>query len=220
MNKLIRFPNNNLQDPAGNSIPVVAVDMADGTYRLGTAGVNASGSGSSYTEVVTVTKIPQTVSVVNFTAATAGSGTYSANDAVHSSGSGAFEFANIVTVPGDTGFILKARLVVSDSTIANQFRLHLYQTAVTPIADNAPFTLLWANNAVKIGTITFNTTATEGAGSNCAGSLATPGAGTEVPISFKCAVGSTSIFGLLETLGALAPVSTLQYHISLMAEVS
>ncbi|MCK9597912.1 MAG: hypothetical protein M0R06_02655 [Sphaerochaeta sp.] len=201
MVKKIRFPNADLHDPNGEFIDVNAVDNGDGSYSLA---VNS----------------PQMIAAnISFTAATSGSGTYSANDAVHSSGSTAFEFSNVVNFDGDTGYIVKARLMVSNNAINSQFRLHLYQSPPSVIADNSPFTLLWANNATRIGSITFDALITEGAGSDCARSIMTAGMGVgNIPLPFKCAENSKSIYALLETLSALTPTATLQYYIELMVD--
>jgi hypothetical protein len=137
---------------------------------------------------------------------------YAANDAVANSTSApaVLTFANLVRVGGQGGYITKARIWTDQSTCAARFRLHLWNVTQTPINDNAAFTLLWANRAAYVGSITFAAAATEGSGSDAA---AAADATLRLPF-----VATGSLVGLLETLDIFTPASGQRFFIELTAD--
>lgn len=154
----------------------------------------------------------------------ANSDPYIARDVV-SDGS-VITFANAVNKAGNSGYIVKVRLITNQSTNTARFRLHLYTTAPSPIADNAPFTLLAANAALRIGYIDLPACQTEGFASDAANTLWTMGglnnASIQTPqgaLSFKT-TASTSVFGILETLDAFTPTSGQTFFVELTFDVN
>jgi hypothetical protein len=111
-------------------------------------------------------------------------------------------FADLARVNAGSGYIVKARLLTNQSTNVARFRLHLFHTAPTAIADNAAHAILWANRANRIGYIDFPACQTEGTGSDAANSQE-----ATVRLPFVCAAASRAVYGLLETLDAFTPAS-------------
>lgn len=140
---------------------------------------------------------------------------YAALDAVSNSTTApsVLTFASLPRVAGGSGYITKARLMTDQSTNTARFRLHLFHTTPTAINDNAAHTLLWANRANRIGFIDFVACATEGSGSTAASSLV-----ADARVGFVTAAGSSSIYGLLETLDAFTPASGQNIYIELTAD--
>ena len=64
-------------------------------------------------------------------------------------------FPNIARVNGGSGYVVKARLLTDQKSNVAQFRVHLFHTTPTAIADNSPYLLLWANRANRIGYLDF-----------------------------------------------------------------
>lgn len=138
---------------------------------------------------------------------------YTALDAVNSANASYFTFANMARLSGGTGRIVKARMMTDQSTNTSSYRLHLFHTAPTPIADNSLYTLLWANRANRIGRIDIGPLGTEGAGSNAA-----YGHNITDWLEFECASGDKNIYALLETLVAHTPASAQGYYLELTAQ--
>lgn len=142
---------------------------------------------------------------------------YAAKDAIsnNTSAPAVLTFTNLARVNGGSAYIVKARLMTNLSTDTKRYRLHIYHTAPTPINDNSPFTLLWANRTNRLGYIDFPACATEGTGSDAAGSL-----NDTIRHPFVCASGSRHIYGLLETLDAGTPGNAQAYYIELTPDLN
>jgi hypothetical protein len=121
------------------------------------------------------------------------------------------EFAGAANTLGGNGVILSARhMKSSTTTVGANFRLMLYRVGtVTPINDNAPFTMLWANRANRVGFVDFAHTS-GGSGSDSSGALS-----TYVGLPFVCGAATSSLFGILTTQGAYTPASAEQHYIEL-----
>ena len=201
-----RGPNNTDIPVEVTSDGAVKVDIASATLSVTADGVeikNDSGSpipindnlssltvdGKAYRSVVTITR-PS-----NATA-------YAAGDVVgDTNGSAILTFTN---AGPSGGFVLlqSISLVFSDSSVPagmGSFRLHLYSTAPSAIADNAAFDLLSGERANYMGFIDITTP--QDFGSSLYTQVDYPGR------LIKLATGSTSLFAELETRGAYPPVS-------------
>jgi len=145
---------------------------------------------------------------------------YAAKDVVSTGAGALLTFANVVATAGGSGTIVKARLMTDQSTNTAQYRLHLFHTAPTAIADNAPYTMLYSNAGNRVGMIDFPACATEGTGSTAAAAMRPSSDGNSLPpnLAFKCATGSTSLHGILETLSVFTPASAQNYFIELEME--
>lgn len=136
---------------------------------------------------------------------------YAINDVV---GNGAVvTFQNVGAEPEGSGYITNVRLVKSTATVANAlFRLWLYNSAPAAIADNSPFTLLYADRAIRLGYVDLACT-TEGTGSDSASALV-----TNINLKFKCAAGSQNLWGVLEAKQAYAPGASEVFWLELTAD--
>jgi len=117
---------------------------------------------------------------------------------------------NIFRVNGGNGYITKVRLMTNLATFLDQIRVHFYSQPVTAIDDHAVFTLLWANVAVRLGYVDLPALATEAAGSDASGVVATPNdSGSKIPLFVQNAeaVPSKDLFYRLETNGTGTPAS-------------
>ena len=125
---------------------------------------------------------------------------YAVSDAV---GDGrVLTFPGMVSRVGGSGFILKARLMVNDTTTTSAlFRLYLYNSPPAAIADNAQKTLLFANREKRVGYIDF-VLSTEGTGSDAAGSLQ-----LNLNIPFVAAPNDTNLYGVLAALATYTPAA-------------
>jgi hypothetical protein len=140
---------------------------------------------------------------------------YAALDVISSSTLANLTFTNLARTNGGSAYIVKARLMTNQSTNTARFRLHLFHTAPTAIADNAPYPLLFSNAANRVGHIDFPSCTTEGTGSDAARSKVDDGR-----LSFVCASGSRDLIGILETLDAFTPSSGQQFFIELTADLN
>lgn len=149
-----------------------------------------------------------------------GTTAYAALDAISDSTSAptvVFQFANLLRLTGGTGLLIKARLMTDQKTCTARFKLHLYRSAPTAINDNAPFTTLYANNAIRLGSIIFPACSTEDpTNSTSAQAIAIPGDGSNLPLEVSSA--TRDIYGLLETLDAFTPADSQKIYIGLSVD--
>lgn len=100
------------------------------------------------------------------------------------------------------GTIVKTRLVCNLATVTNgTFRVTFYKSQIAQIADNAAWTLLYANRAALIGHTGTLTLVTEGAGSDAGMAIDL----TAIP--FVLAAGTTHLFAVITALAAYVPAS-------------
>lgn len=141
---------------------------------------------------------------------------YSSNDCVSNSTSSTtlVTFSGLSRTNGNSGYLVKARLITNQSTNTTNFRLYLYTVNNPVIAvDNAPFTLLWANRGNRIGYIDFSSLFTEGSGSDSASAL-----NDTLRLHFTTASGDVSLYGALVAKSAFTPSSGQMFFIELSAE--
>lgn len=121
-------------------------------------------------------------------------------------------FANAVATAGGSGMIKTARIVTDQVANTSVFRLHLFRsTPTSPPADNSPYVVRWDDRASRIGYIDFPAMATEGSTA-----LAAETMNQAVDLPFVAANKATSIYALLETLGAWTPASAQLFLIELI----
>lgn len=119
-------------------------------------------------------------------------------------------FTNALLTPGRSGYIRNALAITTQSSNVSAYRLHLFSYTVTPINDNGPYTSLYVNVGKKIGTIDFSAFTTEGVGSTSSQSI-----NTSVNLGFKLPSGSTTIYGILETITGFTPDASQKFYIQL-----
>lgn len=143
---------------------------------------------------------------------------YAAKDVISTGAGAVLTFANMGRVVSGSGIILRARLLTNQKTNVASYRLHLFHTAPSAIADNSPYLLLYANAANRIGMIDFPACVTEDATNSTAAASMRPSSDGSYPppnLWYKCAAADTSLYGILETLSAFTPASAQQYYIEL-----
>ena len=156
-----------------NEVRIKAKDNGDGTYSLAMGG---------YSTEIDVTP---TLTI---------HATYIANDYVGTSGT-AMTFAGCARANGGTGYIQSA--IVIDSALQSVTgELWLFDTAPTPPADSAAWSISDADAAHCIGVIPFSIYYASALNS------VSPYIGN--PVGFKCAAGATALYGCFVTRGAPA----------------
>ena len=128
-------------------------------------------------------------------------------------------FSGVGRSNGGSGQVVGANIVTNNGTVtAGTFRLHLFNKTITPQADNAAFTGLYAARADYLGYIDFTILVADGASAADAqtqnrGSI---GTATGMPIDFVCAAGDTTLFGVLVVTGTYTPASAQVFQVTLI----
>ena len=141
---------------------------------------------------------------------------YAANDSIADSTTAPtlLSFANCANAVGGQGYIVKTRLLTNQKTCTARFRLSFYHTAPSPVNDNAPKPMLYANKDKLIGRIDLDPCNTEDTTSDAAFALST----TLLP--YVCAAADTTIYCILTTLDAFTPASAQQFFLEITCELS
>ena len=166
-----------IKNDTGNPVPV-----SDGASSL-------TVDGKAYRAAVTITRPSNTTA-------------YTAGDVVGDTGGSAILTLSNIGPSGGYVLIQSVSLVFSDSSVPSGmsgFRLHLYQTSPTAIADNAVFDLASGERATYMGFVDIPSPADFGS------SLYTQV--DYVGRLVKLASASTTLYAELETRGAYTPVS-------------
>lgn len=127
---------------------------------------------------------------------------YDALDVVGAIPAANITFANVLTIAGGTFVILGACLRIDRNAIPagmSSFRLHLYNVAPTAIADNAAYNLPVADRAGYLGFVTIPTPLV--LGDTVWAQV------SDVNFVGKLAAGSTSLFGILQTMSIFTPTA-------------
>jgi hypothetical protein len=173
------------------------------TIPLGTQAISDGGStltvdGKAYRSTVTITRPSNTTA-------------YTAGDVVGDTGGSAILTLSSIGPSGGFVLIQSAALIFSDSTVPSgmgAFRIHLFSSSPTAIADNAPFDLTSGERAAYMGYIDLS--APQDLGSTIYTQVDYPGR------LIKLAAASTTLFAEIETRGAYTPVSasTVELRVS------
>jgi hypothetical protein len=141
--------------------------------------------------------------------------TYDAKDALNATSPAVLSFTGAARIAGAGGYIVSAKLTTSKTACVARFRLHLYHTAPTAIADETTQSLLIADDTKRIGIISFDACQTEGGTST--GAWAQWGVDDAKRLFFVSGA-STTIYGLLETLDSFVADSAQTFRIELGIE--
>jgi len=188
---------------ANSGVDIGDVDVTSLPAHLGTVASNTSVVGVEFTRPSDTTG-------------------YIARDVVCNSTSSpsVITFADFARVNQGSGVIVRARLFTDKKDVTATFRLHLFHTAPTAIADNSPYTLLYVNAPNRIGQIDFPAMASEDPTNSTASAAMRPAAdGSSGPpnLWYQAASGTRAIYGVLETLSAFTPASGQKFFIQLAA---
>ena len=169
---------------------VIKVSTIDGdSLSVSDSNGSLTVDGKAYRTTATITRPSNTTA-------------YTAGDVVGDTGGSAIIS---LTAAGPTaGFVIiqSVSLVFSDSSVPSgmgAFRVHLFSTSPTAIADNAPFDLTSGDRATYMGYVDFP--APQDLGSSIYTQTDYPGR------LIKLAAASTTLFVEIETRGAYTPVS-------------
>jgi hypothetical protein len=143
---------------------------------------------------------------VSVTKALAAAGNYGANDVLSESASSgtAWTFSAVVQGNGGSGTIVKAIALLETTALTPGLTLFLFNaTPTSALNDNVANTaVLHADESQFIGRITFPAMADLGTGDSEA--VVTPSLTTgNVPLAFNCAVGDSSLYGVVVTRDAI-----------------
>jgi len=144
----------------------------------------------------------------------AGNGAHGGTGLVHR----LFRLKNIFRTAGGSGYITKVRVITDLSTWVDRLKLHFYSTPISAIADNAVFTLLWANRAARLGAATMPAMATEGTGSDSAAALAIPSDGSGLILFVQNNDASQDLYFRIEDLDSGTPASAQNFYIEVTLE--
>jgi len=135
---------------------------------------------------------------------------YAANDVVGYTGTADTTLlAAIFRENGATGYIVKAELWTDKVDVTAPFRLYLFNAEPTPIADNSPFTLLYADIAKCVGYIDLTNVSQEGASSTAALGLWTG------QLFVKADASADDLYAVLVTKAIFTPASAQKFTIRL-----
>lgn len=137
---------------------------------------------------------------------------YAVNDVVGPAVAAVQSFT-LARVNAGSGYVVKGKLMTDQAACVAQMRLHLFTAAPTAIADNSPFTLLYADAATYMGYLDFPALDDEGAGST--GAQAT---WVDQPFPFVAGAGTQIVYGVLVTKTAFTPASGQKFLASLVAD--
>lgn len=127
---------------------------------------------------------------------------YTVGDVVGQNPAANLTFSNVVSTTGGQFIITSVTLEIDVAAIPSGmagFRLHLYDATPTAIADNSAYDLAAGDRNKYLGNIIL------GAPVDLGSTLW--GQNDGLNFSGKLAAGSTSIYGILETLGAFTPTA-------------
>lgn len=127
---------------------------------------------------------------------------YTAGDVVSTLAGAVMEFTNVLPNVGGVFIILGARLRIDANAIPagmTGFRLHLYDATPTAIADNAAYNLPSADRTKYLGYVTLYTIRDVGDTVWIQDD--------NLNVSGKLAAASTTLYGILETIGAYTPAA-------------
>lgn len=220
-----------ISNDSGNPVPVNGtVALGAGTATIGKLGAN-SGVDIGDVDVTSLPALPAGTNSIGAVASNsvlssatvtrpANTDAYAAKDVISTAVGAVIEFSGMARANGGTGTIVKARLMTNQSTNTASYRLHLFHTQPTAIADNSPYAMLDANKANRVGMIDFPAAATEGTGSDAAATMRPSSDGSYPPpnLWYKCAANDTKLYGILETVGAFTPASGQTFFIELGAD--
>lgn len=117
-------------------------------------------------------------------------------------------------IRGGSGYITKVRVVKSGAVVTNAtFQLFLYSDPPTPVDDNAPWPLLWANRAKRIGIVPDLAMTTGPAGSDSASAQ-----DIGLRLGFGLPDGADDLYGVLVAQAAYGPAANEQFYVELVVE--
>lgn len=140
---------------------------------------------------------------------------YTALDAIADSASAPtiITFSGAAEKAGRGGKIIGAHIGTDQTANVEVFKLHLFNTAPTPINDNAAMTApLYADIDIYIGSITFPAAADENATGAAFAQSTTPG------LNFITDAAANDIYGMLEGTLGFTPASGQKFYMTLFIE--
>ncbi len=157
---------------------------------------------------------------VSVTKAVAAAGNYTAEDVISESASAGtpWQFDDLISHDGGNGYITRAHVIIETTSQVQALALYLFTaTPTSELDDNKANTaLVHADLANYVGRIDFPILSENGGDSE---SVATPSTAGNLPLPFKCAENSRTLYGILVTVDAFTnETATDDYTVRLQAE--
>lgn len=127
-------------------------------------------------------------------------------------------FPGVARVNGGSGRILRFTLETNNATVTlGTFRVHVFNTAVVPQADNAPYTGLHAGIGSYVGFCDPPIVVADYAGASGVISRLTSDidATKGLPMDYVCAAGDSGLYVVLIALGAYVPASAQVFNLAM-----
>jgi hypothetical protein len=140
---------------------------------------------------------------------------YAANDVVSVTGGtpSVQNFADMFSANGASGYVVKARLSTDQAANVASFRLHIYHTAPTAIADNSAYTQLYADESKYVGYIDFQTMGTDASAAGVAAYSQWAG-----QLEADAAAADVDLYCVLVTKTIFTPASAQKFTITLTVD--
>jgi len=210
--------NNNIGDVDVASLPnTVLAGMASlptGTNNIGDVDIASIAAGETHIGSVGGNMAKVSVEMTRPADTTAyGVGDVVSNSTVTTT---LMEFANLTRVNAGSGYLVRVNLFTDKKSIVPRMRIHLFNVNTPTVAvDNAQMKLLYADAAKYIGFIDLPAMTTPVDTANSTWSYADNDTLRKAVMS---AIGSRSIFAMMEALDAFTPASAQKFTLSITLE--
>lgn len=193
---------------ASNATPIVVTSAAHGLAtddRVTIASVGGNTNANGDFKIVVLTA--DTFSLYSEAgAAIAGNAAYTSGGTAQKM----LRLANVVQANGLGGSIIGVQLFALSATVTSGvFRFRYYNSPISQIADNAAFTLLYANRAKNVAEVLNTIVVTEGSGSDVALVNTVPAQ----PVPFICDASRSDLFLQIMATAAYTPASAETFRI-------
>jgi hypothetical protein len=193
---------------ASNATPIVVTSAAHGLSTGDPVTVASVGGNTAANGDFVVTRIDANSFSLD---GSVGNGAYTSGGTA----TRLLKLADVVPDKYSQGKIIKTRLICNLATITNgTFRVYFFTTQIAQIADNAAWTLLYAQRALLVGYTGALTLVTEGSGSDA-------GVAQDfTSIPFVCAAGVNDLYAVIVAEGAYTPSSGETFYLEVTVEVN
>jgi hypothetical protein len=137
---------------------------------------------------------------------------YAVNDVVGPSSTAVINFPDVFRENAGSGYVVKVQMMTDAAANVGAYRLYLFHTAPTAIADSAAFTLLYADESKLSCYVDFPAMQTDGTGSTGA---ITKWTGSEAA---KAAAADVDLYGVLVTKVAQTLVNGQKFTIRIWTD--
>lgn len=138
---------------------------------------------------------------------------YADRDVIGNTGSAALiEFGSVFAANGGTAYLVKVQLFTDQKDCVAPTRLYLFNAAITPIADNSPFTPLYADLSKAVGYVDIPALAREGSSSTTAQAIWTG------QMEVEADAADVKLFGVLVAKAGFPPASAQKWSVRISVD--